>query len=113
MSLSIQAKELLKKYDIQTPVGAFANNVLEFLDNSVFDNKYILTKISKNDGVTKPYKGYIGSFIDLPFVGKRFIFTYAYGTRQIITSEIKEVTSLGDQNYLIMTNNSIYSLSPI
>lgn len=116
MSIISEAKKLLSEYDSQTPVGKFAQSVLDYFEDNLNpyrtpEGPYNFTKVSKNLGATEVDYTYEGTFNHKPKVGESFQFFYA--DHVIHTSIVKEVNKLEDNSLEIKTLNSVYILSMV
>ena len=113
MSLQSQANELLREYDLQTPVGKFAQSVLDYLEDQLNPygvyGPFSFTKVSQILGATRPDFKYEGTYNHKPKVGQSFHFFY--GDHVITTSTVKEVNVIDSKNTEIKTLNSVYMLS--
>ncbi len=113
MSIITEAKKLLSEYDSQTPVGKFAQSVLDYFEEQLTldrtpEGPFSLTKVSKNLGATEVEYAYEGTFNHKPKVGESFQFFY--DNHVIHTSIVKEVNKLENGDVEIKTLNSIYIL---
>lgn len=116
MSIITEAQELLSEYDSQTPVGKFAQSVLDYFEDQLNpyaepDGPYSFTKVSKNEGATISDYSYEGTFNHKPKAGQ--CFQFHYGNHVINTSTVQDVNTLEDNSVEIKTLNSVYILKAI
>lgn len=108
MSLQKQAEQILRDFDIQTTVGKFAQDVLDYLEQSC-TKPYTLTKVSNNKGATITDLAYEGNFLNSPQV--ECSFNFYVGSRIITTSTVTEVSVVNENTTEIKTLNSSYLLT--